>query len=89
MAEEEPARKLFAGAGLAALRQGGKELGTALKAFPDSISVDEPGTVLTPTQGEIADANRSGSIWGRVQEGRERAETAVTKEAPAKEIERD
>ncbi len=89
MAEEEPARKLFAGAGLAALRQGGKELGTALKAFPDSISIDEPGTLLTPTQGEIADMNRSGSIWGRVREGQERAEAAETKGAPAKEIERD
>lgn len=89
MAEGEPARKLFAGAGLAALRQGGKELGAALKAFPDSISVDEPGTLLTPTQGEIADMNRSGSIWGRVREGRERAGAAETKEAPAKEIELD
>jgi hypothetical protein len=32
----------------AAFRQGGNELGAALKAFPDSIQIDEPGTVLNP-----------------------------------------
>jgi hypothetical protein len=37
------------------VRQGADEMGMALKAFPDSISVDEPGTILNPTQGEIAD----------------------------------
>jgi hypothetical protein len=26
----------------------------ALKAFPESIHADEPGTLLNPTQGEIA-----------------------------------
>ena len=35
-------------------RQGADELATALKAFPESISVDEPGTIWNPTQGEIA-----------------------------------
>jgi hypothetical protein len=35
-------------------RQGADEMAVALKAFPESISVDEPGTVLNPTQGEIA-----------------------------------
>ena len=35
-------------------RQGADEIGMALKAFPDSIHVDEPGTILNPTQGEIA-----------------------------------
>ena len=35
-------------------RQGADELAQALKAFPESISVDEPGTILNPTQGEIA-----------------------------------
>lgn len=40
----------------AAGRQGADELGMALKAFPDSIQVDEPGTLWNPTQGEIAAA---------------------------------
>ena len=38
----------------AAGRQGLDELATALKAFPDSIGIDEPGTIFNPTQGEIA-----------------------------------
>lgn len=87
MATENADRKLFAGAGMAALRQGGKEFGTALKAFPDSISIEEPGGVLSPTQGEVAEQNRAGSIWGRVQEARERAETADRE--PLKQQERD
>ena len=82
MAKGEPTRKLGAGAGLAFLRQGAKEVGAALKAFPDSISVDEPGGMLSPTQGEIAERNRSGSVWGRVQEGRGRAEAADKEPAP-------
>lgn len=40
----------------AAGRQGADELGMALKAFPDSIQVEEPGTIWNPTQGEIAAA---------------------------------
>jgi hypothetical protein len=84
MADEK--RKIGAGALTAALRQGGKELGTALKPFPESIAVDEPGTILHPTQGEIAEANRGGSIWDRVREGRDRGEEA---KPPEKGIERD
>lgn len=38
----------------AAFRQGAGELYEALKPFPQSIQVDEPGTFLNPTQGEIA-----------------------------------
>jgi hypothetical protein len=38
----------------AAWRQGADEIGVALKAFPDSIQMDEAGTILSPTQGEIA-----------------------------------
>jgi hypothetical protein len=38
----------------AAMRQGADEMAMALKAFPESIGVDEPGTILNPTQGEIA-----------------------------------
>jgi hypothetical protein len=87
MANEPAPRKIGAGALAAAMRQGGKEIGTALKAFPDSISVDEPGTALSPTQGEIAEANRSGSLWGRVQDARERAE--ATKEPPEKGLDRE
>ena len=37
-------------------RQGADEMGMALKAFPDSIGIDEPGTLWNPTQGEIAEA---------------------------------
>jgi hypothetical protein len=40
----------------AAFRQGAGEIGEALKAFPQSIQVQEPGTLLNPTQGEIASA---------------------------------
>jgi hypothetical protein len=46
----------------AAGRQGIGELGQALKAFPDSIQVEEPGTLFNPTQGEIAAARRTESI---------------------------
>jgi hypothetical protein len=45
----------------AAGRQGLGELGEALKAFPDSIQVHEPGTLWNPTQGEIA-VDRADSI---------------------------
>jgi hypothetical protein len=38
----------------AAFRQGAGELSEALKPFPQSIQVNEPGTFLNPTQGEIA-----------------------------------
>lgn len=40
----------------AAFRQGANELYTALKPFPDTIQVNQPGTILNPTQGEIARA---------------------------------
>lgn len=40
----------------AAFRQGADEIGVALKAFPESIHAEEPGTLLNPTQGEIAAA---------------------------------
>lgn len=42
----------------AAARQGADELGSALKAFPESIQVQETGSIWNPTQGEIA-ADRS------------------------------
>ncbi len=38
----------------AAGRQGIDELGAALKAFPDAIQTQEPGTIFNPTQGEVA-----------------------------------
>ena len=69
---------------MAFVRQGAKEVGAMLKAFPDTISVDEPWTVFSPTQGEIAEANRGGTVWGRVQEARERSEAAKGKETPEK-----
>ena len=37
----------------AAFRQGFNELGTALKTFPDSLQVDEPGAVLKPLYRDI------------------------------------
>jgi hypothetical protein len=38
-------------------RQGAKELGNAFgQAWPDTILVQEPGTIFSPTQGEIAAA---------------------------------
>jgi hypothetical protein len=40
----------------AAGRQGLDELGEALKAFPESIQVQEVGSIFNPTQGEIAAA---------------------------------
>jgi hypothetical protein len=43
----------------AAARQGADEIGQALKAFPESIGVDEPGAVWNPTQGEIAADRKS------------------------------
>ena len=38
----------------AAWRQGATETWQALRAFPDTIYAEEPGTLLNPTQGEIA-----------------------------------
>ena len=87
MADESTGRKFGAGAGAAALRQGVKELGAALKAFPDSISVEETGGAFSPTQGEIAESNRGGTVLGRVRDGQERA--AAGRPDPDKGIDRD
>lgn len=46
-------------------RQGADEIGMALKAFPDSVHAEEPGTVLNPTQGEIAARRSRGGVYGR------------------------
>jgi hypothetical protein len=43
----------------AAWRQGADEIGVALRAFPDSVHAEEPGTILNPTQGEIADSRKT------------------------------
>jgi hypothetical protein len=40
---------------LAAFRQGADEFAQALRAFPETIHAEVPGTLLNPTQGEIAD----------------------------------
>lgn len=63
----------------AAFRQGARELGAALKAFPDAIQVDEPGQVFNPlyrdrdgdtpartsSPSEIADQGQDrGSVYG-------------------------
>jgi hypothetical protein len=36
------------------LRQGANELGTALKAFPESVQIDEPGQVFNPLYSDTA-----------------------------------
>jgi hypothetical protein len=46
----------------ASWRQGISEISSALKAFPDSISADVPGTLWNPTQGEIAEARDVDSV---------------------------
>lgn len=47
-------RPAFSAPFYAALRQGSKELGQALKAFPDSMQpVEEPGTLGNPTQAQL------------------------------------
>jgi hypothetical protein len=48
----------------AAWRQGADELGVALKAFPESIQSSEPGSILNPTQGEIASSRKIQSSHG-------------------------
>ena len=40
-------------------RQGANEIGAALKAFPDSIQVDEPGQVFNPLYSDIAADKRA------------------------------
>jgi hypothetical protein len=48
----------------AAWRQGLDELGTAFgKALPDSMQIDESGSLWNPTQGEIASAATETSIY--------------------------
>lgn len=36
------------------MRQGADEIAQALRASPETIHADQPGTILNPTQGEIA-----------------------------------
>jgi hypothetical protein len=84
---DESARKIGAGTLMAAGRQGADEIGQALKAFPESIQVQEPGTILSPTQGEIAESNRGGSLQSRLAEAQERAE--MQPQQPDKSMERD
>ena len=47
----------------AAGRQGVAELGAALKAFPDSIQVDEPGTIFNPLYRDI-DSDQRANVHG-------------------------
>jgi hypothetical protein len=47
----------------AAFRQGADEIGVALKAFPDSIQVSEPGAVLSPLYSDIA-ADKRAALYG-------------------------
>ena len=50
----EQNRKFGTGSLKAAFRQGHKELGQALKAFPDSIPIiEEPGQLNNPTNLEV------------------------------------
>lgn len=85
MAEE---RKLGAGVLEAALRQGAKEIGTTLgRMSPDSITIDEPGAMFSPTQGEIAEANRDGVLGSRLRDAQDRAEVAQS--TPEKGMDRE
>jgi hypothetical protein len=45
------------------LRQGANEIGAALKAFPDSLQVDEPGAVLNPLYSDIS-ADKRSALYG-------------------------
>jgi hypothetical protein len=81
--------KWGAGALPAFIRQGAKELGHYLKAFPDAApQIEETGTLLNPTQAEIMEAKRSeSSITGRLQEAQERSQTQ--RDDRSKDLERD
>lgn len=46
-------QKIASGALAAAVRQGFKEVGAALKAFPDSLQIDEAGTLGNVTPVEV------------------------------------
>lgn len=46
----------------AALRQGADEVGTALKAFPDSLQASAVGTVFHPLASEVAEER---GVFGR------------------------
>jgi hypothetical protein len=48
----------------AAARQGADELGAALKAFPDSIQVQEHGALWNPLQSEVAADRQQGKKTG-------------------------
>ncbi len=50
----ESKRKFGEGALSAAWRQGHKEIGQMLKAFPDSIMIEEPGQMNNPTSHGIS-----------------------------------
>jgi hypothetical protein len=66
----------------AAFRQGASEIGQALKAFPDSIHVQEPGTILNPTPGEIASARESHAPAHAASPGAVARENAGTVHGP-------
>lgn len=61
----------------AAGRQGAGEVGHFLKAFPDSVQHDEPGTLWHPTQGEVAAARRD-DVHGNGQNTSLHQENATT-----------
>jgi hypothetical protein len=44
------------------VRHGADEVGMALKAFPESIQTSEVGSILNPTQGEIASSRKPASL---------------------------
>jgi hypothetical protein len=93
-AENEQQRSLFVRAGQAivgrpylggelqaAFRQGFKELGAALKAFPDAIQVDEPGAAFNPLYRDVP-----GDTPGRGQEARQ-AQPANAASSPSQIVE--
>lgn len=74
-------------------RQGADEIGMALKAFPESVHAEEPGTVLNPTQYEITARRFSpGSVYGHApaqQESRLPSPSEIAKNKQPRVAEQD
>jgi hypothetical protein len=66
----------------ASARQGLGELGEILKAFPDSIQHDEPGTVWNPLPSEIA-AGREDAHYGNWQPSFTHGRSPSPEQAPS------
>lgn len=64
--QKRTTRPAFSAPLYAAIRQGGKELGQVLPAFPDSVRpVEEPGTLGNPTPAEVTEQRGTMSGYDR------------------------